>query len=135
MYKSLVLPYFGYCSLVWGNCNNTLNVARVISGDTYDIRSEGILRKFGWRNLDDRRTSQILSHVNKALHKKCPNRINEIFELSENEKYNLRSNNLMLMLSKPNTNAMKRSFSYAAAKIWNTQYTYEKSKVLTNVDS
>ena len=27
----------------------------------------------------------------------------------------------MLMLSKPKTNAMKRSFSYAAAKVWNNR--------------
>ena len=79
---------------------------------------------------------QIISYVNKALHKKCPERINEMFELPENEKHNLRSNNLMLMLSKPKTNAMKRSFSYTAAKIYSsTQYTHEKTKVLTNVGS
>ena len=35
------------------------------------------------------------------------------------EMYNLRSNNLTLMLLKPNTNAMKRSFSYMAAIAWN----------------
>ena len=23
IYKSLVLPYFDYCSMVWGNCNQT----------------------------------------------------------------------------------------------------------------
>ena len=42
------------------------------------------------------------------------------FQISENIRYNLRSNNNMLMLAKPRTNAMKRSFSYKAAKVWNT---------------
>ena len=39
-------------------------------------------------------------------------------------------NNLVLMLSKPNTNPMKRSFSYAAAKIWNSQDARIRKEVL-----
>ena len=44
MYHSLVLPYFDYCSFVWGNCSQTLKdkvqrlqnrAARVITGDRY----------------------------------------------------------------------------------------------------
>ena len=51
----------------------------------------------------------------------CPPAIASMFQITNNENYNLRSNNKMLMLSKPKTNAMKRSFSYAAAKVWNTE--------------
>ena len=52
MYQSLVLPYFDYCSLIWGNCNQILKgkiqrlqnrAARIITGDTYDVRSKDIL--------------------------------------------------------------------------------------------
>ena len=141
MYQSLVLPYFDYCSLVWSNCNQTLKdkiqrlqnrAARIIrpTGDTYDIRSKDILHKLGWSNLEERRISQTISYATRALHKKCPEGINEMFKVSNNEKYNLRSNDLMLMLSKPKTNAMKRSFSYAAAKIWNLQSNDDKNKGL-----
>ena len=54
LYKSLVQPYFDYCSLVWGNCNQTckdklqkLNnrAAGVITGDPYEVRSSEILLK------------------------------------------------------------------------------------------
>ena len=64
MYNSLVLPYFDYCSLVWNNCSQTLKTkvqrlqnraARVITGDTYDIRSKDVLCKLGWNNLEERR--------------------------------------------------------------------------------
>ena len=55
--------------------------------------------------------------VNKALNHMCAS----MFQITNNENYNLRSNNKMLMLSKPKTNAMKRSFSYAAAKVWNSR--------------
>ena len=51
----------------------------------------------------------------------CPPAIASMFQITNNENYNLRSNNKMLMLSKPKTNAMKRSFSYAAAKVWNNR--------------
>ena len=66
MYQSLALPYFDYCSLVWTNCSQTLKnkvqrlqnrAARVITGDSYDIRirSKDILNKLGWKNLEERR--------------------------------------------------------------------------------
>jgi hypothetical protein len=41
-----------------------------------------------------------------------------MFKISNSDKYNLRSNNKMLMLTKPATNSMKRTFGYAAAKDW-----------------
>ena len=40
-------------------------------------------------------------------------------KISKSDRYNLRSNNKMLMLSKPKTNSMKRTFGYIAAKVWN----------------
>ena len=130
MYHSLVLSSFDYCSLVWNNCSQTLKdkiqrlenrAARAITGDNYEIQSNDILHKLGWNNLQDRRTSQTLSYVKKAyLKKKCPEGINEVFQICSNDFHDLRSNNVMLSLSKPKTNAMKMSFSYAAAKIWNS---------------
>ena len=139
MYQSLVLPYFDYCSLVWANCSQTLKnkvqrlqnrAARVITGDSYDIRSKDILNKLGWKNLEERRISQTEAYVTKALRGKCPENINAMFLPSNIENYQLRDNNLVLMLSKPNTNAMKRSFSYAAAKIWNSQDARIRKEVL-----
>ena len=130
MYQSLVLPYFDYCSLTWTNCNQTLKnkvqrlqnrAARVKTGDIYDILSKDILNKLGFKNLEKRRISKTEAYVTKALQGKCPQNINAMFIPSNIENYQLRNDNLVLMLSKPNTNAMKRSFGYAAAKIWNSQ--------------
>ena len=67
MHQSLVLAYLGYCSLVWAKCNQTLKskvqrlhnrAARVITGDSYDIRSKNNLIKLGWKNLEGRRIPQ-----------------------------------------------------------------------------
>jgi hypothetical protein len=105
MYHSLVLPYFDYCSLVWNNCSQTLKdkvqrlqnrAARVITGDNYDIGSSDIFNKLGLNNLQDRRNSQTMNYVTKALLKKCPEGINEMFHVISNDNYNLRSNDLVL---------------------------------------
>ncbi len=56
-----------------------------------------------------------------------------MFHVSDNDNYNLRSNDLVLGLSKPNTNAMKRSFSYAAAKIWNSQSKTKRVEIISSV--
>ena len=54
IYQTLVQPNFDYCSMVWGNCGEALKeklqkrhnrAARVITGDTYEIRSFDILKK------------------------------------------------------------------------------------------
>ena len=44
-----------------------------------------------------------------------------MFHIANNENYDLRSKNKTLMLSKPKTNTMKRSFSYLATKVWNNR--------------
>ena len=58
LYNTLILPYFDYCCLVWNNCSITLKTSlqklqnradRVITGDSYDIRSEQVLGKLGWK--------------------------------------------------------------------------------------
>ena len=126
MYQSLVQPYFDYCSLVWGNCNQTCKdklqklhnrAARVITGNTYDVRSSEVLLKLRCERLDKRREKQMIDIVNKALNHMCPPAITSMFHMVDNESYDLRSNNKTLMLSKPKANAMKRSFRYLAAKI------------------
>ncbi len=143
MYKSPVLPYFDYCSLVWNNCSQTLKTkvqrvqnraARVITGDTYDIRSKDVLCKLDWNNLEERCNSQTISYVNKALHKNCPQGICEMFQISYNDNHNLRSNNLMLRLANPKTNALKKSFSYAVANILNSQSISERKKVISSIN-
>ena len=51
----------------------------------------------------------------------CPETITDMFKLSDSNRYELRSNKTKLMLSKPKSNSMKRTFSYAAAKVWNKE--------------
>ena len=124
----MVQPYFEYCSLVWGNCRDSLKeklqklqnrAARVITGDSYDTRSKDILQKLNWKNLSERRQQKKNSIFSKAIAGNCPENISKKFEKSYSERYHLRNNNKFLSLPKPRTNSMVRTFGYAAAKIWN----------------
>ena len=128
IYNALILPHFDYCSLVWSNCSETLKLnlqklqnraARVITGDNYDVRSKQILVKLGWKTLDERRQNLMGKCMSNVMNDNGPDIINSLFEKCNNFNYNLRSNGKFLRLSKPNTNSMKRSFSYMGAKTWN----------------
>ena len=78
--------------------------------------------KLGWKNLEGRRIPQTEAYITKALQGKFPeNIIKQNVCNRKQRKLSTEDNNLVLMLSKPNTNAMKKSFSYAAATIWNSQ--------------
>ena len=95
--------------------------ARIITGDTYDIQSKQILEKLGWKTLAERREDNPKKYMSKIVEGDCPETISNLFKKCDNPNYNLRSKGKLLISSKRNTNAMKRSFSYKGAKVWNTQ--------------
>ena len=58
--NATVLPYFDYCALVWDICSQTIKnkleklhnkAARIITGDSYEIRSDAVRSKLGWVTL------------------------------------------------------------------------------------
>ena len=61
--------------------------------------------------------------MNNVMNDNGPEIIGSLFD------YNLRSNGEFLRLPKPNTNSMKRSFSYMGAKTWN-QHLNDKLQIL-----
>ena len=115
---------------MWNNCSITLKTnfqklqnraARTMTGETYDIRSKRILEKLGWKTLEERREDKLKRYMSKLVEGDCPETISNLFRKCDNPTYNLRSKGKLLRLFKPNTNAMKRSFSYKGAKVWNMQ--------------
>ena len=128
MYNALVLPHFNYSSAISndGSCTNINKLsklqrkaARVITGETYDVRSIEILEKLKWIPIDESLRNSETIMTFKALTKRLPNYLTDLFTKCENDNYNLRSNNTKLSQLKPKTNFLKRSFSYRAAKAWN----------------
>ena len=64
LYKSLIQPYFDYCSPLWDTCDKTWKdnlqtlqnrAARIIYGANYDTRSKDILKNLQLDSLDVRR--------------------------------------------------------------------------------
>ncbi len=57
MYNALVSPHLTYCSTIWNDGSNTIlnklsklqrRAARVITGQSYDVRSTQILESLNW---------------------------------------------------------------------------------------
>ena len=94
-------PYFDCCSLLWQNCKLDKQIklqkvqnkaARVITGDNWQIRSKDVLNKLNWKNLNERRLFETLMLMRKILKNEVPALISELFQISSNDQYNLRSN-------------------------------------------
>ena len=128
MYNALVLPHMTYCSTIWNDGSNSIlnklsklqrRAARVITGQSYEVRSAQILESLNWIPIEDMLRKRETVMTFKALTNRLPDYVQNFFQKSENSKYSLRSNNVKLSLPKPKTNFLERSFSYRAAKGWN----------------
>ena len=84
LYKSLIQPYFDYCSPLWDTCDKTLKdslqtlqnrAARIIYGANYDIRSKDILKNLQLDSLDVRRKKLkcvfLYKVLNEIRHRVC----------------------------------------------------------------
>ena len=120
MYNAFVIPNFYYCSTVWNDGYKSKltklskfqkKAARVITGASYDVRSNEIFRKLDWMPIHKSLSIRENIVTFKALTANSPNYLTEMFNFCSNETYNLRSNFCQLSLEKPNTNFLKKSFS------------------------
>ena len=101
MYNAFVIPNFYYCSTVWndGHKNKLTKLsklqkkaARVITGASYDERSNEIFRKLDWMPIHKSLSIRENIVTFKALTANSPNYLTEMFNFCSNETYNLRSN-------------------------------------------
>ena len=126
IYHALILPYFDYCSSVWGECSVTLcdklqklqnRAARVITRSGYDLSAKHLI-SLRQDNLTKRRKKLKATLMFKILNGLAPDYLQDLFSI-RTTKYNVRNLEMKLNLLKPNTNYLKRSFSYSAASLWN----------------
>ena len=118
IYKSLILPYLDYCCLVWDNCSNYLHdnlqkiqnrAARIITGESYEIRSSDLLRKLNWPNLKERRSHKKAIFMFEVKNEQVAQSVAELFSVANNENHGLRSNNKTFLTDKPKTNFLKKT--------------------------
>ena len=129
IYKSIIQPHFDYCSQVWGCLGKVLSVDklqrlqnrafRIISREGYETRSNDILNKAGFSDLQTRREQQLDVVMYKIKHKMLPNYLQDIFVNTQQVHYNTRQREYNYALPMPNTNVVKKSFGYRGAEIWN----------------
>ena len=62
MYNAQVLPHMTYCSTIWNDRSNTIlkklsklqrRAARVITGQSYEVRSIQIIESLNWIPIED----------------------------------------------------------------------------------
>ena len=128
IYSAFVLPHFDYCALVWHNCSKAFQnklqklqnkAGRIITGDGYEIASDIVRNKLCWDTLEERREKQLETLMIQIIKGNSIEYLREFFIFCSNQTYQLRSNNNVLRLPKPNTNALMRSFAYKGAAAWN----------------
>ena len=76
LYRSLIEPYFDYCSPLWNTCGKQLKdklqkiqnrAWRVITCSSYDVRSADVLNNLKWKTLETRRFHTKATHMYKIL--------------------------------------------------------------------
>lgn len=131
LYKSIIEPYFMYCSIVWDDIDLSLSVklqklqnraARLITGDSYSVRSQDILKKLNWTPLNEKRTQDKAIMMHKIINGKTPSYLKELFTNSNvSNHYSLRDKTkLDLQIPRARTDYYKKSFVFSGAKLWNS---------------
>ena len=111
VYNAIILPHFDYCRLVWDTCSNYLleklqkmqnRAARVITGKSYEVSNyDDILRELSWQPLVERRNDNKAVFMYKIKNGEYLANISNIFNVTNNQAYSLRSNNTDYALDKP----------------------------------
>ena len=91
---------------------------RVITNSTNDTSSRYLLNSVGWDNLSVRRAKQKANLMNWCINNLVPAYLCNLFA-PRIPNYYFRNAKKKLMLPKPRTDNLKRSFSYRGALLWN----------------
>ena len=91
--------------------------ARVITRSGYDVSAKHLI-SLRQDNLTKRRKKLKATLMFQILNGLAPDYLQDLFSI-RTTKYNVRNLEMKLNLPKPNTNYLKKSFSYSAASLWN----------------
>ena len=80
----------------------------VITGKSYEVRSDDILRELNWQPLVERRNDNKAVFMYKIKNGEYLANISNIFNVANNQAYSLRSNNTDYAFDKPKTNFLKK---------------------------
>ena len=129
MYTGIVEPHFRYCCSVWGCCGVTeINqlqklqnrAARIVTGSSFDTPGQPLIKRLGWKTIDELIASESNIMVFKSLHELAPQYMCNLFtKTSQLTSRNLRNTATDLRLPKKNSKNGQKCFSFRGAKSWN----------------
>ena len=129
MYTGIVEPHFRYCCSVWGCCGVTeINqlqklqnrAARIVTGSSFDTPGQPLIKRLGWKTIDELIASESNILVFKSLHELAPQYMCNLFtKTSQLTSRNLRNTATDLRLPKKNSKNGQKCFSFRGAKSWN----------------
>ena len=140
IYNALIMPHFDYYSPVWDCLSDYLSdklqklhnrAARIITKLPFDTSSTYLLSTLDWERLFLRRKKQKALTMFKTMNGLAPDYLQSLVS-QHHSVYNLRDSEGKLTLPKPNTNYLKRSFSYSGAMLWNNLPKCLKNAVSVN---
>ena len=129
IYKALIIPYFDYGDAIYGSACKTYieklqkvqnRAARIIlkvKKESHVSVSE-MHNALGWQFLDNRRNHNSIVLMYKVMHDLTPSYVRNEFELAP-QHYSSRFGE-KLLLPKPRTESLKKSFKYRGAKAYNS---------------
>ena len=131
LYKTLIEPYFRYCSTVWGYCNDSLiqklqtlqdRAVRTVTSSKYDTAHHPqLLRNLEWLSLHNLIKFDTAPLMYKVHNEIVPDPIITLFDKTETtHKCGTTSvTNQNYFLKPTNLNKGERGISVAAVKVWN----------------
>ena len=99
---------------------------RDITKSGYDTSSRFLLNSLGWDNLSVRRVKQKANLMYKCINNLAPAFLCNLFA-PRSPSYYFRNAKKKLMLPKPRTDYLKRSFSYSGVVLWNSLGLFKRS--------
>ena len=131
LYHTLVEPYLRYCSIVWGQCSESLKdrlqtlqnkAARTIARVRYDEADHNtLLANFGWLSVRNLIKLDMGIFIYKELNNMHPERTDTIFlkidNIHSHRTRSVTSNNLFI--PRGNTQNFQKTMSYSGSVLWN----------------
>ena len=131
LYHTLVEPYLRYCSIVWGQCSESLKdrlqtlqnkAARTIARVRYEEADHNtLLANFGWLSVRNLIKLDMGIFIYKELNNMHPERTDTIFlkidNIHSHRTRSVTSNNLFI--PRGNTQNFQKTMSYSGSVLWN----------------
>ena len=130
LYRTLIEPYFRYCSIVWGQCGKTLKdklqtlqnkAAWTIAKLRYDQANHyEFLTEFGWLSVRDLISLDTAIFVYNEINNLHPEQACSPFQrLDYLHSYSTRSISNNLFIPRGKANNFQKTMAFSGSKIWN----------------